>query len=107
MKNSSMIICTLLLFIACKHSGSDLNRIPTLNSNNIQIDGIFTEGEWKASHQIELAPRLILFLGQTSDYVFLAIKNGENVSRYVDLYVDNEIIGTIIYMLQCNWEKEC
>ncbi len=93
MYNRYIIILLILLFISCEKSNSD--NIPFGSKIDIRIDGLFDEEDWNISKTIHLTPNNYLYFIQNEDYLFLGIYNDENVGRYVDLYVDNDSIGTI------------
>lgn len=92
--NPKNIISSLLvLLISC--TNDDLKIIPTIEQVNISIDGIFNSESWDKSRIIEITPTNSLYLIQDKNFLFLGIKNKEDVGRYVDIYLNNNSIGTI------------
>lgn len=86
-----IIFALVIVLISCNNKSD----IPIISNANIEIDGLFTEGDWNNSRTIALTSNNILYLAQSGDYLFLGIKNDENVGRYVDLYLENEAIGIV------------
>ena len=82
-----------LLFVSCDKP--KVTDIPYAAITEIQIDGLFSETEWDKSKIIDITPNNSLYLMQNDDYLFLGIKNNEDVGRYIDLYLDNKSMGTI------------
>ncbi len=88
-----IILLSITLFTSCDELNS--TDIPFSSKINIQIDGLFNKEDWSNSKVIELTSNNSLYLIQDKDNLFLGIQNKENVARYIDLYIDNESIGTI------------
>ena len=87
-----IILCVVLF--TCR-SDSSLTDIPFKSNINVRIDGLFNAEEWDKSKNIYLTSNNSVQLIQDEDYLFIGIKNNEDVGRYIDLFMDNDSIGTI------------
>jgi len=93
MCNKYIILLSVVLLTSCKTSRS--TDVPSISKIKIRIDGFFNVEEWDKSKIIDITSNNSLYLIQDDDYLFLGIKNNEDVGRYIDLYLDNDSIGTI------------
>ena len=94
-KNYSIYIGFSLVIILFSCTNASTSEVPIKHQMNISIDGMFDAKEWKHSRIIDVAQKNTMHLIQNEDYLFLGIKNTESVARYVDLYIENDSIGTI------------
>ena len=86
-----LILLSLVSFISC----IDSNNISLKSNINIQIDGLFNEQDWKDAKLVNITDSTMLYLMQNNTELYLGIRNRDSVSRYVDLYIDNDSNGTI------------
>lgn len=82
-----------VLFSCSSHY--DTLKVPMRHQIHISIDGIFDTKEWEHSRVIDITQKNKMYLVHNEDYFFLGIKNNESVARYIDLYIENDSIGTI------------
>ncbi len=88
-------IALSLIFVLLSCDQHDISNIPFISVDDIKIDGILAEGEWEGSRKIRVTATSFLFLSQNDEYLYVGVKNVGNVSRYLDLYLDNESMGTL------------
>ncbi len=86
-------IILLVLFTSCTNSNSIF--IPSGSQTDITIDGIFNSEEWEESTTVNITENNTLYLIQNEDYLFLGVRNNENLGRYVDMYITNDSIGVL------------
>ncbi len=61
----------------------------------MEIDGFLNLDEWQDSKIINMSEDNTLYLCQSEEFLFIGIKHNEEIRRYVDLYLENDAIGTI------------
>lgn len=88
-----IILLSVALLTSCNNSS--LTNIPSVSIATIQMDGFFGLDEWNKSKAIGISLDNTLYLMQDKNYFYLGIKISEDVGRYIDLYMDNDSIGTI------------
>ncbi|MCD2259502.1 hypothetical protein [Psychroserpens luteolus] len=81
----------LILLVSC----NDVNEIPLKSNIEIQIDGLLREKDWEDSKIITLKPSTTLFYIEDEVNLFIGIRNTDSINRYIDLYINNDSIGTI------------
>jgi len=94
-KNYSIYTCFSLIIILFSCTNSNTSKVPIKHQVDISVDGIFDAKEWECSKAINISQNNTLLLIQNVDYIFLGIKNNETTARYVNLYIENNTIGTI------------
>ncbi|WP_298895137.1 hypothetical protein [uncultured Psychroserpens sp.] len=84
-------LISLTLLVSC----NDFNEIPLKSNIDIQIDGLLKEKDWEDSKIITVTPSTTLFYIEDEVNLFIGIRNTDSINRYIDLYINNDSIGTI------------
>ncbi len=89
----------LLLFLfltpSLLSSQSINDDIPYLPDFQLKIDGMFHESAWQSAKNISLTDSNRFYLAQNDTLIFLGMYHEGVQSKYVDLFLSNESIGTI------------
>ncbi|WP_298899639.1 hypothetical protein [uncultured Psychroserpens sp.] len=84
-------LISLTLLVSC----NDFNEIPLKSNMDIQIDGLLREKDWEDSKIVTVTPSTTLFYIEDEVNLFIGIRNTDSINRYIDLYINNDSIGTI------------
>ena len=90
--NSIIVLFVVFSLTFC--SKPEITEIPFRSKVDIEVDGVFGAEEWDGAQTFQVTPTNFVSLFQNENYLFLGIRNKEHVSRYVDLYIANDAIGT-------------
>jgi len=86
--NFILIFLLIVTMISCQDVSEV--KVPSTKEVFIKLDGQIDENEWDGSRTVDISPDLRLQLLQTTEDFHLAVRNKENVARYVDVFIKKD-----------------